>query len=263
MTIGRLDAAGGDELVEEQAGLVALAEAEPADARRQALEAEAGGAALVVSREQGVGVGVAGEDPAAEAFGAAARGLGLIGGEELQEFVVGDVDVARVAGEGDPAERATPDAELGADEGGYESREVEGVLVAPVVRTLADVIAVVEGDAAAALQLDHGADVPFHAGQREIHVVVGVRGSCFLGLLQAVLDGDVSLERIVGAGLIGEDIRGDASEEEPFEQFDGVAVDADGAGVFLSGVFGGSVDGVVDLRDDLVEVAVGEAPFEA
>ncbi len=90
---GGADLAGGDEVVEEQAGFVALAEAEPADAGREALEAEGGFAVFEVGGEEGVGVGVAGEDPVVEA-GVVAAG---VFGEGVEECFVGDEDVARVA----------------------------------------------------------------------------------------------------------------------------------------------------------------------
>ena len=76
---GAPDLALGDEGVEEQARLVALAVAEPADARREPLKPNLGRAVLEVAREQAVGVAVAPEDPAAEP---------LVIREEFQQRVV-------------------------------------------------------------------------------------------------------------------------------------------------------------------------------
>ena len=79
---GRADLAGGDELVEAQAGLGALAVAEPADARRQPLERHA------FLRHS---------DPARER---------LVLREQLEHGLVGAADVRRIARQRDPAERA-------------------------------------------------------------------------------------------------------------------------------------------------------------
>ena len=50
-----------------------------------------------------------------------------------------------------------------------------------------------------------------HAGEAELLVGVGVVDAGLLGLLVRVLDRAVALERVVGAGLIGEGVDGDAA----------------------------------------------------
>ena len=74
MTIGRADLAGPDQLVEGEAGAMALAVAEPADPGRQALERDAR---------------LGHRDPAMQA--------GVVG-EELQDGPIRPGDVGRVAG---------------------------------------------------------------------------------------------------------------------------------------------------------------------
>src|SRR5690606_9865370 len=107
---GRLQLAPAHHVVEEQSRPVALAVAEPADARRQPLEREA--------------LHALGE-PAAQA---------LVLGEELEERPVRPPDVLGVARERDPAERPAALAELVADERRHEARVGEGVLEAALLR---------------------------------------------------------------------------------------------------------------------------------
>jgi hypothetical protein len=127
------DDGGGDgsfahHLVEEQAGLIALAIAEPADAGGQTLEGNL----------------IGGE---AEPFLQAE-----VVGEELEQGGVGPGDVLRVAREGNPAERPAAFAEGIADEGGDEAGVGEGIVDACYFGLCAQVVAVVEGDGSAALQ---------------------------------------------------------------------------------------------------------------
>ena len=100
----------------------ALAVAEPADARRQALERDA------LLRQL---------DPAA-------RGLDR-SGTASSTACVGDADVLRIARQRDPAERALALAEQRADVRRHEARDVEGASRTPASSRLrADVVAVVE-----------------------------------------------------------------------------------------------------------------------
>src|SRR5215470_15484231 len=115
----RLELAPRHHLVEGEPDLGAVAEAEPADPRRQALELDA----LPRHVEPGMEMAVA--------------------GEQLLHLGIGAVDVLGIARERAPAEGADAAAEERADIGGNEAREIEGVLDAHLLGELADVIAVV------------------------------------------------------------------------------------------------------------------------
>ena len=117
------DFAVADHLVEGEAEAVALAEADPADARRQALEGDP------LARHV---------EPAVEV---------RIVGDQLLHALVGAVDVLGIARQRDPAERADAAAEQRPDIGGDEAGEVERVGDAHVLGFLADVVAIVEGRA--------------------------------------------------------------------------------------------------------------------
>ena len=117
---GRLELAGAHHLVEGQSGAVALAQADPADARRQALE----GDALAGHVEPAVQVRVAGKSSFIL--------------RSVRVYSSGSPDSA------DPAERPLAAAKERADVGRHETREGERVGDALVQRHLADVVAVVE-----------------------------------------------------------------------------------------------------------------------
>ena len=120
ITIGALSSPRATISLKARPRRCALAEADPADARRQALERDA----LARHVEPVVQVRVV--------------------GDQLLHLGVGAVDVLRIARERRPAERADAAAEQRADIGRHEAREIEGVLHALVLRHLADVVAVVE-----------------------------------------------------------------------------------------------------------------------
>ena len=131
ITIGAFSSPRLHHLVEGQTGAMALAEADPADARRQALERDA----LARHVEPAVQVRVV--------------------GEEFLHLRVGLADVLRVARERDPAKRPLAAAEQRPDVGRHEAGEVERVLHALVERDLADVVAVVDGRDAHRLEVEH------------------------------------------------------------------------------------------------------------
>lgn len=78
-----------------------------------------------------------------------------------------------------------------------------------------DVVAVIEGDRSAALQLEHRADVLTHRPHRLSDIAIGIISADSFGFGEAHPIGYVAVERIVGGGLIGEQIGYNA----PFDQF--------------------------------------------
>src|SRR5260370_40976708 len=116
----RLDGAIADELVEAQAGARTFAVAEPADARRQALD-------LLFLARRG--------DPAHQ---------GGVGGELLEHGAVGDSDVLGVTRERHPSERALAFAEKGPDVCRDEARKLERARAPAQLSLRAQAVAVVE-----------------------------------------------------------------------------------------------------------------------
>src|SRR5258708_35740970 len=110
-----------------------LAEAEPADARRQSLE-------LDLLRRQ--------VEPSLEI---------LVLREQSADLGIGACYVLGITGQRHPAERAFADAEERTHISGHEARIGEGVLQAGVLRFLADVVAIVDARDAQLLEADDGA----------------------------------------------------------------------------------------------------------
>ena len=144
MTIGALIAPLSDQLVDAQSEARAVAIPEPEDARRQALERDP----------------LAGQpNPAAER---------LVVGEHLERRAIGDEDVLRIAGQRGPPERALALAEQRTNVFGHEARDCKRVGDAGLDGLRANVVAVVEGDRAAALHLEHRRHVSAHGGDRSV-----------------------------------------------------------------------------------------------
>ena len=87
----------------------------------------------------------------------------------------------------------------------------------------ADVVAVVEGHGAAALEREHRPHVLGHRGLRAAHVVVGVARAQRERIGQGKPVGDVAVERVVGGGLVGDEVGVPAAPDELRQDVGGVA----------------------------------------
>ena len=194
---GRLQLARAHHLVEGQAGAVALAQADPADACGQALE----GDALTRHVQPAVQVGVL--------------------REQLLHLGVGLADVFGVTRQRHPAERPLAAAEQRPHVGGHEAGEVEGVLHAGIQRHLADVVAVIHRGNAQGLKVEHGL---------HMHRTTAARGLAQLGvarvvstgglpLRQAPARGQIAIDQIVRRGLVGHDVGPQAASADAPHQF--------------------------------------------
>ena len=134
----RADLPIADHLVEREAEPVALAEANPADARGQALERDP----LPRQVEPAVQVGIV--------------------GDELLHPDIGAINVLGIARQRDPAERADAATEERPDVGGDKARQIERVLDPGVERLLADVVAIIEHRYAERAVTQQRLDMPGH-----------------------------------------------------------------------------------------------------
>ncbi len=148
MTIGRFDFAGLHEMIDALAELGAFTIAEPADACRQALES------YFLARQM---------DPAVQ---------NLVVGEQFQNEIIGDARCLRISGQGRPSEGPSAFAEHRPNIGRNESREVVRILHAAFESHRPDVVAVVEGDGAALLHIQHGLNVNGHRFDRACDVAL-------------------------------------------------------------------------------------------
>ena len=232
-------------LVEGQAGAVALAQADPADARRQALE----GDALAGHVEPAVQVRVV--------------------REQLLHLRVGLADVLRVARQRHPAERPLAAAEQRPDVGRHEAGEVEGVLHALVEGDLADVVAVVDGGYAHRVEVEHGLHVHRAALrrrglQRRVLAWVRLRGA---PAFHRPAGGQVAVDQVVRRGLVGDQIGLDAAGFGALDQFGQdlgrVAQQGNRNRLLPGGVFLDELQRVVDVAGLLVHIPCAQAEVDA
>ena len=190
------------------------------------------------------------------------REVGVLA-EQVEGQAVGAGDVGGVAGEGDPAERALPEAEERADVGRHEARDVERVRRAGLGGAAAQVVAVVEDDRAERLLGEHRVDVRAHAGERAPHVPLGVVLAQRARVGEREADGDVARQRVVGRRLVGDHVGDDPAALERAQQVDDVRADADRDRLALLARGDGGVDRLVEVVDAAVEVARGEPLLDA
>src|SRR5580658_3488546 len=117
---GRFELACADHFVEGEAGTIALAQSQPANARGQSLK----------------------RDPLPSHIEPAVNFAILR--EQLLDLRVGFVDVLRIARKRDPPEGSFAFAKERTDAGGHESGKIESVLDAVFERHLPDVVAVIK-----------------------------------------------------------------------------------------------------------------------
>ena len=181
---------------------MALAVSEPADPRRQPLERHPLTGQL---------------DPAVQA---------LVVGELFQGGAVGGGDIGRVTRESHPPERAPAFAELRADVGGQEARIVEGPVVSAKLGLGAQTVAIVEHFGTGVHEPDHGLDVVHDRSPRPLDEHVWFLAPQPVGRLQRHIGGDVC-HRVVGAGLIGDDVGVEPVGEQPGQNLGGIADESD------------------------------------
>ena len=240
---GRLQLAGLDHLVECQSGTVALAQAHPADARGQALE----------------------RDPAARQVEPAMQVL--VVRKQRLHLAVCLVDVLRITGQRDPAERTHATAEQRPDAGGDESRKREGVHHALFEGDLADVVAVVERGHAHLVELQHRLDVPGDGCAGGVLQALRIAGLGVLPLCHAPARWQVAIYQIVRGGLIGDEVRphpaGASAQAQPGKHFGRVAEQPDGDGFPLAHGFADHRQGFVERGGLAVEVAGTQAEIDS
>ncbi len=199
---GGLELTVGNHLVESQAKPCPVAQPHPTDAGRQSLPADL----LPGHVEPMVKVRVV--------------------GQQLLDLGVGLVDVLRVAGEGNPAERPDPSTEERADVGRHESGEVEGALHPRVKSDLADIVAIVKDRDAHVVELQHRAHVNGDRRPGRLDHTLWVGLAQRRGLFQRPANGQVSVQRVVRRGLVGDRIRPHPAPDQLRQDLRGIAQEA-------------------------------------
>jgi len=221
----------GNHFIESEPEAVTVAQPDPADAGRQALEG----------------------DPVARHIEPPVQ-VGIIG-QQLLDLLVCLVDVFRITREGDPAERADAPAEQRADVGGHETREIKGVFETRIEGDLSDIVAIVECGDARVPEVQHGLDLDFHRGAGG--ALDGFRIACLslFPLGDGPADGEVTVDGVVGGRLICHQVWPHAAADQFGEDVCRIAAQADGFGLAGRGPFLDQGEGFVEAVGLFIEVA--------
>ena len=165
-------------------------------------------------------------------------------------------------GQRHPAKRPLALAEQRPDVGGDESGIGERVAVAVLLGQAAQRVAVVKRLRSRLLQRADRAHVRHGALPHPPDVVVGIGAAQRLRLLHRQPGGHVAVQRIVGAGLVGDDVDLDAAAHQLGQDLGGVAGQADRQRPALGarGVEPGQR--VVEVAGALVQVPGLDAPLD-
>ena len=235
----RAQLAACDHRVEARAEAGALAVAQPADPRGQALEGDPLASVLDPARER------------------------RVVGELVQHGSVGRGDVGGIARQRDPAKRALALAEQRTHVRGHEARVGERPLEAAEQRLGAQRVAVVEDLGAGVEEPDHRGAVRGDRGARAADVLGRVGVAQLARLSQRHPVRDVARERVVRARLVGDDVRGEAHAQKARQRVGGVRAQPDAHRAPRRAGRLRARDGVVERVRDLVEIARRDAPLDA
>ena len=195
----RLQLALRHHLVEGKSQPMPVAEADPANARRQALKRDA------IPRHV---------EPAMEM---------IVARRQFLHLRIGLVDVLRIARKRRPAERPDAAAEQRPDIGRHEAGKREGVLEPFFLRHLADVVAVVERRHAIIPERHHRLDMFAHRRPRRrldrLRIALALR----LPFGQRPALRQIAVERIMRRGLVGHHVRLDSAPDELGQDFGCIA----------------------------------------
>ena len=169
---------------------------------------------------------------------------------------VGLEDVLRLAGQRHPAERALALAEERADVGGHEAGVVEGVSTPAFLCLGAHVVAVVEdGPCRGCRKSSIASTCRAMRGARRA-VSGGVALAQRRGLVKREPGGNVAVQRIVGGGLVGDQVRAAAAPHELRQHLGGVSDERDATAPRRARQRGDTARGHRPGRREHVEVAL-------
>ena len=146
-------------------------------------------------------------DPLLRQFHPSRKGFVL--GKKFERELVGAGDTGRIAAERDPAKRTFPFAEKRPDVFRDEPRNVESVLDASFFCLRPNVVPVIKGDRTFFLEHEHRFDVRGHRTHRTFDVLLRIAGPKRERFFQRHIVRHVTVERVVRACLIGQDVRHD------------------------------------------------------
>ncbi|ENN89473.1 hypothetical protein RHSP_65926 [Rhizobium freirei PRF 81] len=171
----------------------------------------------------------------------------LVVPEHFQEQIVDASDIAFLARERHPAERADRAAEQRPQIGFGEDRDIEGIGDAAFLRLGADQVAVVEDFGTLFLEVQHGLHMFDDRGAACCHQLALAVVAEIPNLLQAHALRHIAIDEIVRGGLVGNDIGHDAATCNLGVDLGRIADETDGKRSLL-------LDGRIDHRQRRIEV---------
>ena len=231
--------------IERQARQMPLAQAEPANSRRQALK----GNAFLRHVEPTVHMRVV--------------------REQLFNFRIGFVNVLRIARQRHPAERPFAFAEQRTDVGRYKPWEIKSVFHARVQSDLTDVVAIVHCGDAHRVKIQHRLDVlraRLRRVCREFGVLCGVR-LCGFPLRHRPTDGQITVDEVMCRSLVGDQVGLHSAILSTLDQFRQnlcrIAKQADGHRFATLAMVFDQSQRVVQIARLFVQVARAQAKIDA
>ena len=190
----------------------------------------------------------------------------------MQVFVVGDnlfhsgvsfVDILRVAGQGNPAERPDAAAEQRTNIGGHEAGEVKGVIHTHLFRHLADVIPVIKGRNTHLTEGQHRGDVFRHGAFSRQYRALRIGFRFLLVVFPRPAFWQIAVKRIVSAGLVGDQIRTHAARHQFRQNIRRVAAQGNRHGFAFSSVLFDARQRVIEVVGLFIDIAGTQTEIDA
>src|SRR5438132_2314690 len=131
----------------------------------------------------------------------------LVFWKKLQNQIIRNLNIQRVSRQRDPAERSTAFSKQRPDICRDEAREVIGVFYAAFKRHGPDIVAVIERQRTPLLHFEHGGDVNGDRFDRPYRVCLGIGFAKLRRFVEREPARNISVQRVVRAGLVCENIR--------------------------------------------------------
>ena len=175
-------------------------------------------------------------------------------GEERPQLAIDLCDVGWIAGESDPAEGTDAATEERPDIGRDEARVCECLIQAGSIRLTPQVVSIIENVTPHPDEIGHRPDVCHDRLGREPEVLLRIPLAKRRCLLEGNLGGDVTGERVVSRGLVGDEVEHLAARDELRQDVRRIPPQADGERLPRRSGRTHPGERVVERRSLLVEV---------
>ncbi|MMZ63288.1 hypothetical protein D1872_255340 [compost metagenome] len=137
----------------------------------------------------------------------------------LQNDLICLPNILRVTRQSHPAKWALSFTKQGPDIGWYEAWKSKSIRDTFVIGDLANIVAVIKGNGSLSLHFQHRRYVLSHALPSQLHIMSRIFRSQLQPLLQCVALRQVSVKRIMGRGLVCNDVRDESACQHERQYF--------------------------------------------